>query len=74
MVANFQALAVLEHRLQRGQAVQRGIGPVALVAGQGDGLRGGLAGGAVRHLLDGGERHDLFIEAAGGLGGGGALL
>src|SRR5690606_14298811 len=62
------------HRLQLGQAFQSGVRAVALVAVDGDFLVADLAGVLVLHHHGGGERHDLLIELAGLLRGGGALL
>src|SRR5579872_646887 len=67
-------LAVLEDRLQPGEAFQVGVGPVALVLVDRDGPHRALARGAVCHLHDRRERHDLIVEAACLLCRGGALL
>src|SRR5690606_13525240 len=67
-------LAAAEHRLQRRQALKRGVGAVALVLRQGDLFGRGLAGGLVDDLHGGGHRRDLGVEPPLGLGPGGALL
>ena len=62
------------HRVQTGQAFQRGLRAVALVAGQGDLLVGDFAGFLVLHFHGGGERYDLVVELARLLTGSHALL
>ena len=66
--------SVPEHRLQAVQAFERRIGTVALVALKRNLHAPYLAGGFVLDLHEARERHDLCVEAAGGLRLRGALL
>ena len=62
------------HRLQALQALEAGVGAVALVLGDGDLAHRDLAGRLVLDRHGRGHGDDLVVELAGGLGGGGALL
>ena len=67
-------LAVLPHRREGRQALEAGLGAVALVAGGGDLAMARRLTLVIEQQLPGGERHDLVVEAPGLLGRGGALL
>src|SRR3546814_3366097 len=67
-------LAVLEHRLQAGQAFQRRRRSIAFVAAQRDLLGAARIAFLVEQLLAGRHRDDLVVEAAGLLRRRGALL
>ncbi len=59
---------------QRRQTFRCGVGAIALVALEPDLAQAGLARRLVDQLHRRGDRHDLGVEAAGQLGGGGTLL
>ena len=66
--------AVRQHRLERGQALGGRLGAIALVLGERDLLLGDFLGLLVDDVHRRGDRHDLVVELARGLRGGGALL
>ena len=61
-------------RLQPGEAFERGLGAIALVLGDGHVVHRNRAGFLVLDAHLGGDGHDLGVEPAGGLRGGGAAL
>ena len=66
--------AAFDHRLEALQPLQRRVGAIAFVLGQRHLLGGDFLGFLVDDVHRRGDRDDLVVELAGGLGGGGALL